>query len=160
MSGRERFDEDNAPCYAEAVAFCVEHGAKCGVTVAFVPSLRPYISFAHTIDASIDLAKLSGADIVADVATGTPSATLGLRIALVQLSDVDIGTAIQPGRCERTLPDEGELSLADFVKASCKAGYTGPFEIEFLGSELIEAGAHARGRAHTSRLLNETIGSD
>jgi sugar phosphate isomerase/epimerase len=167
VPGKGRFDEwqENATRYAEAVAPCVEYGAAQGVTVAFEPSLRPYISFVHTLDASVDLAALSGASIIVDAGNCYAErdvrrriATLGSRIALVQLSDVDIGTLAHPGRCERTFPGKGELPLGEFVQAACSAGYEGPFEIEFLGLGDVEADTVWKSLVHTSDVLDKAIG--
>jgi sugar phosphate isomerase/epimerase len=142
---------DNAARYAEAVAPCADHARECGVTLAFEPSLRPNVSFVHNLRDSIDLADRAGTAIVVDIGNCYHERDVmawidrvGERIAIVQVSDVAIGTLDAPGPCVRGLPGEGELPLRSFLECAIAAGYDGPFEIEFLGTDDVDEAAFRR----------------
>lgn len=164
--GKGRIDsfDMNAALYAEAVAPCIAHAKTCGVTVAFEPSLRAYTSFVHNLRDAIDLADISGAKLVVDVGNCYHErdarqwiGRAGARIAVVQLSDVAIGTVTTPGTGLRDLPGRGELPLDIFVSAAVAAGYAGPFEIEFLGSGAPDERAILESLRHTSEMLYRTL---
>jgi sugar phosphate isomerase/epimerase len=60
----------------------------------------------------------------------------------------------------RTLPGQGELPLGDFVRAADAAGYTGPFEIEFLGSAEVDRDAIVRSLNQSSETLRRILVND
>jgi len=165
--GKGRVDgwADNVAAYAEAVAPCVDHAREAGVTLAFEPSLRSNVSFVHNLRDSIDLADASGAAIVVDIGNCYAErdvtawiARVGKRIAIVQVSDVAIGTLEAPGAGVRGLPGEGELPIARFVESTVAAGYDGPFEVEFLGLDEVDKPAYLKSLAYLENIITEVVG--
>jgi len=159
-----RWDE-NAARYAEAVAPCVDYARERGVTLAFEPSLRASGSFVHNLRDSMDLADVSGTAIVVDVGNCYHERDVmawikrvGERIAIVQVSDVAIGTMDAPGAGTRGLPGEGELPIRSFLESAIAAGYQGPFEVEFLGLEEPDEEAFRRSLEGMNRMISELVG--
>lgn len=166
-TGRGRFGEwdDNVRAFAEAIAPCIEAGRRSGVRLAFEPSLRPQISFAHTLTDARDIADKTGIGLVVDVGNCWMERDiervirdLGSHIALVQLSDFAIGTFERPGERDKVLPGMGELPLHRFIEAALAAGYDGPFEVELLVPPSVDHSAIARSIALTSQILDEVLG--
>ena len=164
--GKGRFDawDESAALYAEAVAPCVDYGKSLGVTVAFEPSLRPQISFVHNLRDSLDLSEVSRADLVVDIGNCYQErdvlkwiSSVSSKIALVQVSDVSIGTLENPGAGTRGLPGEGELPIGRFLQASVDAGYQGPFEIEFLGPKEVDQDAFRKSLAKLDALIRQAV---
>jgi len=156
---------ENAARYADAVAPCVDYARECGVTLAFEPSLRPNVSFVHNLRDSIELADRSGTAIVIDIGNCYHERDVmawidrvGERIAIVQVSDVAIGTIDAPGAGVRGLPGEGELPLRSFLECAIAAGYMGPFEIEFLGTADVDEAAFSRSVAGMNALVSAVTG--
>lgn len=167
--GKGLFDawDVNAATYAEVVQPCVEYGRARGVKVGFEPTLRPNLSFVHNLVDSLDLAEISGADIIVDIGNAYTErdvckriAKVAARTALVQVSDVAIGTMEQPGAGTRTLPGEGELPIASFLHAAAAAGYQGPFEVEFLGSATVDEDAVRASLRTMDAMLTELLGAE
>jgi len=162
--GRGEFDawDDNAARYADAVGPCLEHARQVGATLAFEPSLRPQISFVHTLRDALDLARISGTSVVVDIGNAYSERDIGQwiarardLIAIVQVSDVTIGRLGDPGVGVRALPGSGELPLLRFLSAAVEAGYGGPFEIEFLGGPDVDEPAVLASLALMDRLIAE-----
>jgi len=160
--GKGAFDmwDENADRYADAVRPCLEYARMRGVTLAFEPSLRPHISFVHNLRDSVDLAERSGARIVVDLGNAYQErdlrswiAQIGAQAAVVQISDVAIGTMENPGAGVRGLPGTGELPLDGLIRTCIEAGYTGPFEIEFLGTGDVDETAFQQGLSRIDRVL-------
>jgi sugar phosphate isomerase/epimerase len=165
--GKGRIDgwAENVAAYAEAVAPCVEHARHRGVTLAFEPSLRSNVSFAHNLRDSLDLADASGTAIVVDIGNCYAErdvsawiARVGKRIAIVQVSDVAIGTLEAPGAGVRGLPGEGELPIAHLIESAVAAGYVGPFEVEFLGLDEVDKPAYLRSLAYLDEIVAGIVG--
>jgi len=157
--------DDNAARYAEAVAPCVDYARERGVTLAFEPSLRPNVSFVHNLRDSLDLADISRTAIVVDIGNCYEERDVmawiervGERIAIVQVSDVAIGTLEAPGAGTRGLPGEGELPIRSFLESALAAGYDGAFEIEFLGIEEPDEEAFRRSLEGMDGMISELVG--
>ena len=166
VPGKGIFDDwqGNVARYAKAVAPCLEHGVRKGVVVGFEPTLRPYLSFVHTLRDSLDLSDASGAAVVVDVGNCYSERDVmdwirkvGDRIAIVQLSDVDVGTLARPGACTRGLPGDGDLPLERFIHAAESAGYRGAYEVEFLGPALVDRAAIAASLEKVSAMLTDIL---
>jgi len=164
---RRSFDELCA-AFADAIAPCVEHARSRGVALALEPSLRTEHSFVHSLRDGLDVVDRAGMAIVADIGNcwmeRDVEATVrraGERIAIVQLSDVVIGTPTEPAPGGRVVPGDGDLAIDRFVQAALDGGYTGAFEIELVGPR-IEAEGYAaatrRAVARTSELLARVLG--
>lgn len=166
VPGKGLFDDwqGNVARYTKAVAPCLDHGRRKGVVVGFEPTLRPYLSFVHTLRDSIDLSDASGAAVVVDVGNCYSEREVmaeirrvGDRIAIVQLSDVEVGSLAQPGACARGFPGQGDLPLEDFVRAAESAGYRGAYEVEFLGPATVDRDAISASLNHVSEMLGRTL---
>jgi len=166
--GQGRFDDwaGNCATYAEAVAPCLAHARERGVTLAFEPTLRPAMSFVHNLRDGLDLAAASGTAMVVDIGNccterdhrAVIRAMKPEQIAMVQISDVAIGTAARPGSGLRVLPGHGDLPLEEHIRAAHEAGYAGPFEIEFMGDAEVDRDAIRRSLALVSDMLDRVIG--
>jgi sugar phosphate isomerase/epimerase len=159
--------EDLFENFGTATAPSVLRARELGVRLAFEPcaQIRTDISFVNALDDAIDVADHTGLDIVVDFAAcwmqrGLEQlfADAGERIALVQVSDLAIGSLVTP---DRRVPGDGDLPLRELLEHVLAAGYEGPFELEVFGPEIEREGveaALARATEHLSRLL-EAIGA-
>ena len=128
---------------AEAVAPSVAYARDKGVRLAFEPSKRTEVSFVNTLGDAIDVAERTGLGIVAD--TGNFWMERDLRatllraaphIALVQLTDVSIGTVRSPDDPPsggRVPFGEGDLPLPRILRDIRDTAYAGPLELELIG---------------------------
>lgn len=167
--GRGWFDQWDRNCaaYAQVVAPCVAHARERGVTLAFEPTLRPALSFVHNLRDALDLAEVSGAQVVVDIGNCcTERDHRALirsmppeRIAIVQISDVDMA-GLTPTSGMRVLPGQGTLPLEDHIRAAHEAGYTGPYEVELMGTEQVDKAAIRNSLALVSGMLDRVLGRD
>jgi len=128
---------------AEAVAPSVEYARDQGVRLAFEPSKRTEVSFVNTLRDGIDVAERTGLGIVADIGNFWMERDLRAtlldaapHIALVQLTDVAIGTVRRPDDPPsggRVPFGEGDLPLARILSDIKDTGYVGPLELELIG---------------------------
>jgi sugar phosphate isomerase/epimerase len=136
------FDE-LAATLADAVAPCVDYARGRGVRLAIEPSLRTDVSFVHTLRDGLDVAKVAGIDVVADLGNcwmerdyeATVRRAAG-RLAAVQFADAIFGTSKEPPPGGRAVPGDGDLPIDAFLRAALGAGYTGPFELEMVGPRI------------------------
>ena len=122
------------------------HAAGAGVTLAVehTHALRADIGFVHTLRDAIDLARRAGIGVCMEI-----NACWGERglyatiadsidtIALVQVSDYEIGTRCTP---DRLVPGDGDIPLARILVALEAAGYTGDYDLELLGPRIESEG--------------------
>ena len=128
---------------AEAVAPSVEYARDQGVRLAFEPSKRTEVSFVNTLGDAVDVAERTGLGIVADIGNFWMERDLRAtllraapHIALVQLTDVSIGTVRSPDDPPsggRVPFGEGDLPLARILGDIKDTGYAGPLELELIG---------------------------
>lgn len=135
--------EDMLDLLAAAVAPSVQYARDKGVRLAFEPSRRTEVSFVNTLADAVDVAERTGLGIVADM--GNFWMERGLRatllraaphIALVQLTDVSIGTVASPDDPPgggRVPFGEGGLPVARILGDIKDTGYAGPLELELIG---------------------------
>ncbi len=168
-TGQGKFGEwaENVKAYAKAVAPCLERAKAKNVRLALEPSLRPQISFAHNLTDARDIAEQTGVGVVVDIGNCWRERdvekiirSLGEHIALVQVSDFQIGTLENPGPNERVLPGEGELPLHRLIEATLDAGYEGQFEIELQGPAVFDPDAARRGIMFASNVLDDVLGKN
>lgn len=151
--------------FAEAIAPCVAHAKRCGVRLAFEPSLRTDASFVNTLRDAVDVAELTGLGLVADFGNCWMERDLrevllraAPHIALVQIDDVIIGGAGRPNPGGRVHIGEGELPLARLMQDILATGYRGLFDLEVLGPAIEAEGydsALRRGVKSASAFLAE-----
>ena len=128
---------------ARAVAPSVAYARDKGVRLGFEPSKRTEVSFVNNLKDAIDVAERTGLGIVADVGNFWMERDLRAtllraapRIALVQLTDVSVGTVRSPDDPPsggRVPFGEGDLPIARILRDIKDTGYAGPFELELIG---------------------------
>jgi sugar phosphate isomerase/epimerase len=128
---------------ARAIAPSVEYARDKGVRLAFEPSLRTEVSFVTSLRDAIDVADRTGLGIVADIGNFWMERDLRAtllraapRLALVQLTDVSIGTVRSPDdppASGRVPFGEGDLPIARLLRDLGDTGYAGPFDLELIG---------------------------
>ena len=129
--------------FAEAVAPSVEYARGRGVRLAFEPSKRSEVSFVNTLSDAVDVAERTGLGIVADIGNFWMERDLRAtllraapHIALVQLTDVAIGTVRSPDDPPsggRVPFGEGDLPIGQILADIRDTGYPGPLELELIG---------------------------
>ena len=127
----------------EAVGPSVEYARDRGVRLAFEPSKRAEVSFVTTLGDAVDVAERTGLGIVADIGNFWMERDLRAtllraapHIALVQLTDVSIGTvrsADDPPSVGRVPFGEGDLPIGRILGDIRDTGYPGPLELELIG---------------------------
>jgi len=147
-----------------AIGPSVTYAQELGVRLAFEPCghVRTDISFVNALTDAIDVADRTGLGLVIDFAACWMQRGLAQlfadardQIALVQVSDFEIGSLCTP---DRRVPGDGDLPLRTLLEQVLAAGYDGPFELEVFGPAIDREGvvpAVARATAHLSRLLDE-----
>lgn len=141
--------EEAADAWCEAMAPIVAHAAEAGVTLALehTHALRADVGFVHTLRDAIDLARRAGIGVCMEL-----NACWGERglyttiadsidtVALVQVSDYEIGTRCTP---DRLVPGDGDIPLARILGALEAAGYAGDYDLELLGPRIESEGYDA-----------------
>ena len=85
----------------------------------------------------------------------------GSRVALVQVSDVKIGTIDRPAPSGRSVPGDGEAPDRAMVRAALAAGYQGQIELEMVGPDIEAQGyrsAVVRAIEHLNPILTNLLG--
>ncbi len=134
--------------FVEAVAPCLDEARDFGVLLALEPSIRPEVSFVHTLHDALIVTERTGLSLAADVASCWMERGLHEVVAevvgsmtLLQVSDVHIGAVPSPvafdpathGSRGRVAPGEGDLDLERLLCLFLDTGYEGPIEIEIVG---------------------------
>lgn len=127
---------------AEAVAPSVAYAREKGVLAAIEPSLRTSVSFVNTLRDAIDVAERTGLSLIADF--GNMWMERDFRetlqramphVALMQISDVIVGSSGRPAPGGRTHIGRGELPLHRMMQDVLDAGYDGVFDLEVVGTD-------------------------
>jgi sugar phosphate isomerase/epimerase len=151
--------------YAQVVAPSVSYAQERGLRLSMEPSLRADASFVNTLRDAVDVAERTGVGLIIDFGNcwmerdlqevlkrATP------HIALVQICDVIIGSAMKPSLGGRVHIGNGELPIRRLMDEVLNTGYQGLFDLEVLGPS-IEAEGYAsalrRGVDRASTLLSE-----
>jgi sugar phosphate isomerase/epimerase len=136
--------EEAAEAFAAELAPLVARAGELGLRLAIEPTnpLRTDVSFVHSVRDAVDLARLSGTQVVVDLYSCWYERGLDELVrknidvvALVQLCDYRLGTFDMPNRCA---VGDGDIPVERLVGMVLDAGYEGPFDIEILGP-VIEA---------------------
>jgi sugar phosphate isomerase/epimerase len=150
--------------FRAAIAPSATRARELGVRLAFEPcaQIRTDISFVNQLDDAIDVAEATGLGVLVDFAACWMQRGLAQRfhdlrdhIALVQVSDVAIGSLVSP---DRRVPGDGDLPLRTLLEQVLATGYDGPFELEVFGPAIDDEGttsAIARATDRLSALLDQ-----
>jgi sugar phosphate isomerase/epimerase len=134
--------EEAADDFCELIAPAVARAQELGVAIAVEPTnpLRADISFVFTLRDSLVLARAAGIDVVLELACcwyerGFEQLVRDNvdRLALVQISDYQLGTLDTPNRA---VIGDGDIPLGRLVGALLDAGYDGSFDLEILGPRI------------------------
>jgi sugar phosphate isomerase/epimerase len=150
--------QEAADAFAEAIAPVLPDAAALGVRLAVENTvvLRADISFVHRLDDAVDLARLAGIAVCADLFSAWTERGLGSTIeagadsfALVQVADYVLGAHSTP---DRAVPGDGVVPIARQLRHLAAAGYDGPVEVELVGPRIT-----AEGPARAGRRARDTI---
>lgn len=145
--------------FSEAIAPVLDETRALGLRLLLEP-VRPQfanLGFVHSLRDAVSVARTLGMGVVFDVAhcwwepdllaTITGSAR---EIGLVQVADLAFDGPV----LERVLPGDGALPLGDLLCALIRAGYSGCFELELIGSSLEAFGYKAAITRSLARLAS------
>ena len=148
--------EEGVAALGERLAPVIQRSTGCGVDLAIENTLssRTDCSFVFTLRDAVTLAQELDITVCADLygCWLDPDLRQTLRdhvdlIRLVQVSDRDLGSLVQPSR---RVPGDGDLPLARLVADVLDSGYEGLFDLELLGPHIEAEGApSAAGRSVT-----------
>lgn len=146
--------EQAAERVAEHLAPLVDHAGSrgVGITLENTLSLRSELSFTHSVRDTAALAAMTGAQLCVDLYCCWGEAGLAEtlranldRIAMVQISDMEVGDLQQPNR---RVPGDGDVPLEPLLTLVKELGYRGLIDIELIGPEIEKQGARqALGRS-------------
>jgi sugar phosphate isomerase/epimerase len=151
--------------YSKVVAPSVTYAKERGLRLSMEPSLRADASFVNTLRDAIDVAERTGVGLIIDF--GNCWMERDLRevlkratphIALVQICDVVIGSAMKPSPGGRVHIGDGELPIRRLMEEVLNTGYQGLFDLEVLGPSIEAEGyesAVRRGVDSATALLTE-----
>jgi sugar phosphate isomerase/epimerase len=147
--------------FTRAVAPVASVAVDAGIRLALEPT-RPqfaHIGFVHTVRDALAVATELGLWLVPDTAhswwepdVGGLLAHAASRIAVLQVADLAFGAPV----LERLVPGDGSIPLQRLLDATVSAGFSGPFELEILGSAIENEGyegAIRRSLAYLTTLL-------
>jgi len=162
--GHELEWDEAAARFADAVAPAVEHARQLGIALAIENTLplRADLSFVHRLADAVDLARLAGMSVCADLFSAWNERDLFRTIrdgaelfALVQVADYVLGTFQTPGRA---VPGDGVVDIARQLEEVLAAGYSGPVETELSGPAITAEGVAAAG-ARSLAVVGELLRS-
>ena len=160
--------EDGVEALHDRLSRAIERGAACGVDLALENTVsgRTDCSFVFTLRDAVAVARDLDICVCADLfgCWLEPRLRQTLHdevdlIRMVQVSDRDLGSLVQP---DRRVPGDGDLPLDRLITDVLDAGYPGLFDLELLGPQIeAEGPAAALGRAVTwlDGTLNRLAGS-
>lgn len=130
------------------------------LTLEHTNSLRPDVSFVHTLRDAIDLARALDIHVCMEINACWGERGLdrtirdGIdRIAVVQVSDYAVGTLSTPNRL---VPGDGDIPLERIIGTVLDAGYVGLFDIELVGPQ-IEAEGYRSAIARSVEWLSTLL---
>ena len=127
-----------APVLVEArrrgVRFAIEHTNSLRVDVGFVHSLADALDLARRLDTGVcmEINACWAERGLADTIRGGVE-----RLALVQISDYEIGTLSTPARL---VPGDGDIPIERIMATLLDAGYAGDFDLELIGPAIDDEG--------------------
>lgn len=160
---RSRSWEEAAEDFCRSIAPAVSRAQELGVKLAIEPtnSVRLDISFVFTLRDSLTLARMAGTGVILELACCwyEPGLADLVRdnidmIALVQMSDFQIGTRTSPNR---SAIGDGDVPLEKLLGLILDAGYEGMFDLELIGPKIEAEGylpATRRSLERVSKMLD------
>jgi sugar phosphate isomerase/epimerase len=158
--------DDAAARFADAVGPVAAYARALGLGLAVENTLllRSDLSFVHRLADAVDLARVAGISVCADLFSAWNERGLTSTIrsgadtfALVQVADYVLGTFFTPGRA---VPGDGVVAIAAQLTAVLAAGYAGPIEMELSGPRITQEGpaaASARALSVVTELLTSAM---
>jgi sugar phosphate isomerase/epimerase len=159
--------DDASAAFERFVAPVVERGRRHGVRLLLEPLRTQFahLGFVHSLRDGVGVARRVGTGLVVDVTHcwWEPQLAETLQdnsdlIGTVQVADLLLDRPVTT----RVVPGDGELPLARMLGYLLSAGYRGPFELELIGSALLDGGSEValrRGVAHLESLLSSLAAS-
>lgn len=133
---------DDFKLLAEAASPTVSYARDSKVLAAIEPSLRTSVSFVNTLRDAIDVAEETGLSLIADFGNmwmerdfRETLARAMPKVALVQISDLVIGSSRRPAPGGRVHLGEGELPLRRMLQDVLDSGYAGVFDLEVVPAD-------------------------
>jgi sugar phosphate isomerase/epimerase len=154
--------DEAAARFGDAIAPVAAHAAEVGVRLAIenTTTMRADLGFAHLLADAIDLARLAGIGLCADLFGAWTDRGLEQTLAghagsfaLVQVADFVLGTVRTP---DRAVPGDGDIPIERQLGALSAGGYTGRIELELIGPR-IEAEGVAAAAARGVRVIGELL---
>ena len=158
-----RLWEEAADDFCERLAPAVARAHELGVVFAVEPTnpLRADISFVFTLRDALALARAAGISVVLELACcwyergfeELVRANID-ALALVQISDYNIGTLETPNR---SVIGDGDIPLERLLAILLEAGYDGMFDLELIGPKIEAEGylsATRRGIERATAILD------
>ena len=154
--------EEAADEFCERIAPAATRASELGVALAIEPTnpLRTDISFVFNLRDSLVLARSAGIGVVLELACCWYERGLAELVrdnvdllALVQVSDYEIGTFDTPNR---SVIGDGDVPLERLVAMVLDAGYHGMFDLEIIGPR-IEAEGHLSATRRSLERLTEML---
>ena len=150
--------EDAADEFCARIAPAAAHANGLGVPLAIEPTnpLRTDISFVFNLRDSLVLARAAGIGVVLELACCWYERGLSELVhenvdtlALVQVSDYEIGTLDTPNR---SVIGDGDVPLERLIAMVLDAGYDGLFDLEILGPRIEAEGSSSATRRSLERM--------
>jgi len=150
--------EEAADEFCERIAPAVVRAQELRVPLAIEPTnpLRTDISFVFNLRDSLALARAAGIGVVLELACCWYERGLAAlvrdnvdRLALVQVSDYEIGTLDTPNR---SAIGDGDIPLERLIGMVLDAGYEGLFDLELLGPRIEAEGYLSATRRSLERM--------
>ena len=150
--------EEAADEFCERIAPAATRANELGVALAIEPTnpLRTDISFVFNLRDSLVLARSAGIGVVLELACCWYERGLAELVhdnvdtlALVQVSDYEIGTFDTPNR---SAIGDGDVPLERLIATVLDAGYDGLFDLEIIGPRIEAEGYSSATRRSLERL--------
>jgi sugar phosphate isomerase/epimerase len=154
--------EEAADEFCERIAPAATRANELGVALAIEPTnpLRTDISFVFNLRDSLVVARSAGIGVVLELACCWYERGLAEvvhdnvdMLALVQVSDYEVGTFDTPNR---SVIGDGDVPLERLLAIVLDAGYDGLFDLEIIGPR-IEAEGHSSSTRRSLERLTEML---
>ncbi|WP_280490222.1 sugar phosphate isomerase/epimerase family protein [Nocardia carnea] len=148
--------------FGRFIAPVIAHADEVGVKFLLESTIRDYayVSFVHSLDTALDLARRCNTGICADLfhVWNDPDLMRVLHesielVPLVQIGDCAVDS---DGNVQKEIPGLGTVPLADLIGKIVDAGYQGVFDLEIDGP-LIDAVGSSTAAERAVAFLDKTL---